>query len=63
MLSRNFDFIAVFFIAVIMLGFSQAAAIKVPDVADTIRFQSAINANTQSCPIQVLSRIANFLNQ
>jgi len=65
MLRRNFDFFAIALIGVFMLGFSQAASVKVPDVIDTIHFQSAINEKTQACPIQreVLSRIAYLLNQ
>lgn len=64
MFGRNVDFFAVFLIAVIMLGFSQAAAIKVPDLTNTIQFQRAINAKPNPCPIQreVLSRIDYFLN-
>ena len=65
MFGRNVDFFAIFLIAVVMLGFSQAASIKVPDLAETIQFQPAINASTDQCPIQreVLSRIAYILNQ
>ena len=65
MFRRNFDFFAVALIGVFMIGFSQAASVRVPDAIDTIHLQSAINEKTQSCAIQreVLSRIAYLLNQ
>ena len=60
---RHIDFIAVFFIAVVMAGFSQAASWKLPDAADSVRLQKA--ANVQSCPIsrEVLASLADILNQ
>jgi hypothetical protein len=63
MFGRNVDFLAVFFIAVVMLGFSKMASLRLP--SDAIQFQNAVSAN--SCPLQirdeVLSRIAYILNQ
>jgi hypothetical protein len=64
MLRWNIDFLAVFFIAVVMLGFSKMASLRFPaDVADSIQMQNAVSVD--SCPIQreVLSRIAYILNQ
>jgi len=64
MLRWNIDFLAVFFIAVVMLGFSKMASLRFPaDVVDSIQMQNAVSVD--SCPIQreVLSRIAYILNQ
>jgi len=64
MFRRNIDFLAVLLIAVLMLGFSKAAALRFPaDVLDSIQMQNAVSVD--SCPIQreVLSRIAYILNQ
>jgi hypothetical protein len=63
MFRRNIDFLAVFFIAVVMLGFSKAASVRLPEVMDSIQMQNAVSVD--SCPIQreVLSRIAYILNQ
>jgi len=60
----NIDFLAVFFIAVVMFGFSKMAALRFPaDVLDSIQIQNAVSLD--SCPIrnEVLSRIAYILNQ
>jgi hypothetical protein len=58
MLRWNIDFLAVFFIAVVMLGFS-----KVPSLGPSFQLQNAVSVD--SCPIrdQVISRIAYILNQ
>ena len=63
MLRWNIDFLAVFFIAFVMLGFSKMASLRVPDALDSMQMQNAISVD--SCPIQreVLSRIAYILNQ
>jgi hypothetical protein len=64
MLRWNIDFIAVFFIAVVMLGYSKMASMRFPaDMLDAIQMQNAVSVD--SCPIQreVLSRIAYILNQ
>jgi hypothetical protein len=64
MLRWNIDFLAVFFIAVVMLGFSKMASLRFPaDALDSIQMQNAVSVD--SCPIQreVLSRIAYILNQ
>ena len=64
MLRWNIDFLAVLFIAVVMLGFSKMASLRFPaDVLDSIQIQNAVSVD--SCPIQreVLSRIAYILNQ
>lgn len=61
MLRWNIDFLAVFFIALVMLGLS-----KMPSVEHPIQFQNAVSVNS-SCPLQirdeVLTRIAYILNQ
>jgi len=63
MFRQHIDFFAVFFIAVVMIGFSQAASLRLPDAMDSVRLQNVTNAG--SCPIQreVLSRIAYFLDR
>jgi hypothetical protein len=65
MLRWNIDFLAVFFIAIVMLGFSKMASLRVPDALDSIQIQNAVSVD--SCPLQirneVLSRIAYILNQ
>ena len=66
MLRWNIDFIAVFFIAVVMLGFSKMPSLRIPvDTMDAIQMQNAVSVD--SCPLQirneVLSRIAHILNQ
>lgn len=63
MFGRNVDFLAVFFIAVAMLGFSKAASLRLPEAMDSIQVQNAVSVD--SCPMQdeVLSRIADILNQ
>jgi hypothetical protein len=65
MFRRNIDFLAVFFIAAVMLGFSRMASLKVPDALDSIQMQNAVSVD--SCPLQignrVLSRIAYILDQ
>jgi len=61
MLRWNIDFLAVFFIAVLMLGFS-----RMPSLRDSFQFQNAVSVDS-SCPLQirdeVISRIAYILNQ
>jgi len=64
MLRWNIDFLAVLFIAVVMLGFSEVRSLRIPsDVLDSIQMQNAVSVD--SCPIrnEVLSRIAYILNQ
>jgi hypothetical protein len=65
MLRWNIDFLAVFFIAVVMLGFSKMASLRVPDVMESIQMQNAVSVD--SCPLQirneVLSRIAYILDE
>jgi len=65
MLRWNIDFLAVFFIAVVMLGFSKMASLRVPGALDSMQMQNAVSVD--SCPLQigneVLSRIAYILNQ
>lgn len=65
MLRQHIDFFAVFFIAVVMIAFSEARYFTPPVVAvDPIRLQNVVN-NNDTCPIsrEVLSRIAYFLEQ
>jgi hypothetical protein len=66
MFGRNVDFLAVFFIAVVMLGFSKMPSLRLPaDAVDSFQFQNAVSVN--SCPLQirdeVLSRIAYILDE
>ena len=63
MLRWNIDFLAVFVIAVVMLGFSKMASLRVPDVLDSMQMQNAVSVD--SCPIrnEVLSRIAYILDE
>ncbi len=63
MLRWNIDFLAVLFIAVVMLGFSKASSLRLPEAMDSIQMQNAVSVD--SCPIrnEVLSRIAYILNQ
>jgi hypothetical protein len=63
MLRWNIDFLAVFFIAVVMLGFSKMASLRLPEVMDSIQLQNAVSVDT--CPIrdEVISRIAYILNR
>jgi hypothetical protein len=65
MLRRHIDFFAVFFIAVVMIAFSEVRYFTPPVVVvDPIRLQNVVN-NSNSCPIsrEVLSRIAHILEQ
>jgi uncharacterized membrane protein len=63
MFGRNIDFLAVLFIAVVMLGFSKASSLKLPEAMDSIQMQNAVSVD--SCPIRdkVLSRIAFILDE
>ncbi len=45
MFRRNIDFLAVFVIAVAMLGFSKAASLKLPDAMDAFQMQNAVNVD------------------
>jgi hypothetical protein len=61
MFRRNVDFIAVFVIAVAMLGFSRAASLRLPE-PDSIRFQNAVSSD--SCAFsEAFSRIAYILDE
>ena len=62
---RHIDLIAVFFIAVVMIGFSQARNITLPDI-NVVRAQNVVVTNNNDpCPIarEVLASLADFLNQ
>ena len=64
MLRRHIDFIAVFFIAVVMIAVSKAANVPVTPVeVYSIHFENA--ANNQQCEIsrEILTSLASFLNQ
>lgn len=63
MFRRHIDFIAVLFIAAVMIGFSKAPSLRIPDAVDTIRLQNAISSDP--CPIsrEILSRLAYILNR
>jgi len=61
MFRRHIDFLAVFFLAVVMAAFSKASSVPPPDL-DVIRLQNAVNS--QSCPLsQALARLDNILNR
>jgi len=63
MIRRNIDFFAVFFIAIVMLGLSQAASLRLPDVVDSIRTQNAVSSS-DACPLkEILSHLAYSLNR
>ena len=49
MFRKHIDFVAVFFIAMAMVAFSELSRLKLPDLRDSIRFQSAL-VNMDSCP-------------
>ena len=49
MFRRHIDFIAVFFLAVTLLAFSELSSLRVPDLGDSIRLQKAL-VNMDSCP-------------
>jgi hypothetical protein len=62
MFKRNIDFLAVFFIAVAMLGFSKASSLRLAEPIESIQLQKV--GNVDSCPFnEALSRIAYILNQ
>ena len=49
MFRRHIDFVAVFFIAIALLGFSKLPSLRFPDLRDSVRFQNAL-VNIHSCP-------------
>jgi hypothetical protein len=63
---RHIDFFAVFFIAVVMIGFSQARNLTLPDMP-VVRANNVLvtSTNNESCPIarEILASIDSFLNQ
>jgi hypothetical protein len=61
MFRKHIDFLAVFFVAVVMAAFSKASSVRPPDV-EVIRLQNAVNS--QSCPLsQALAHLENILNR
>jgi hypothetical protein len=61
MFRRHIDFLAIFFLAIVMAAFSKASSVPLPDV-NAIRLQNAVNA--ESCPLsQALARLDNILNR
>jgi len=61
MFRRHIDFLAVFFLAIVMAAFSKASSLRVADL-DAIRMQNAVNV--QSCPLsRALARLDNILNR
>jgi hypothetical protein len=60
MFRQHVDFVAVFFIAVALLAFSQLSSLRLRDSGDSIQLQKAI-VNTQACPTarEVLARLFN----
>ena len=63
MFRQHVDFIAVFFIAVALIAFSELSSLRVPDLGDSIQLQKAL-VNTQACPTarEVLAQVLNNLN-
>jgi hypothetical protein len=49
MFRQHIDFIAVSFIAIALLAFSQLSSLRAPDFGDPVRFQNALT-NVDSCP-------------
>lgn len=66
MLSRHIDFLAVCFIAVIMIAFTEARTLAQPNL-QVVRANNVVvtSTNNEPCPIarEVLSSIESFLNQ
>ena len=61
MFRKHIDFLAIFFLAVVMAAFSKASSVRWPDV-EAIRVQNAVNA--ESCPFsRALARLENILNR
>jgi hypothetical protein len=61
MFRKHIDFLAIFFLAVVMAAFSKASSVRLPDL-DAIRMQNAVNS--QSCPLsQAFAHIENILNR
>jgi hypothetical protein len=61
MFRRHIDFLAVFFLAIVMAAFSNASSLRPPDV-DAIRMQNAVNV--ESCPLsRAFARLDNILNR
>jgi len=60
MFRKHIDVVAVFFIAVAMLAFSELASLRLPDPRNSIHFQNAL-VNIHSCPTtrEVFSRLFN----
>jgi hypothetical protein len=62
MLKENVDFVAVFAIALVMLGFAEVRSWQVPRGLDMIRVENAIDVDR--CPItqQVLSNLNSIFH-
>ncbi|HEY6390250.1 MAG TPA: hypothetical protein VIX89_03160 [Bryobacteraceae bacterium] len=61
MFRRHIDFLAVFFLAIVMAAFSKASSLRLPD-REVVRLQNAVNA--ESCPLsRALARLDNILNR
>ena len=61
MFRRHIDFLAVFFLAIVMAAFSKASSLRLPDL-DVVRMQNAVNA--ESCPLsRALAHLDNILNR
>jgi hypothetical protein len=58
MFGKNVDFVAVFFISLVMLAFAEVRSWHFTDALDSIRFENAIDIDR--CPIsqQVLSNLS-----
>ncbi len=60
MFRRHIDFLAVFFLVIVMGAFSKASSMRPPDVG-VIRAQNALNA--ESCPLsRALAHLEDILN-
>ena len=62
MFRRHIDFLAVFFLAIVMAAFSKASSVQLPDLG-VVRSQNAVNAES-SCPLtRALAHIEYILNK
>ena len=64
MLRRHIDFIAVLFIAVVMIAVSKASSVAVAPVeVYSIRFDNAVNMHQREFTSDFLTCLASLLNQ
>lgn len=63
MFRRHVDFFAVFFIAVAMFAIGNLSNLRVSPPAGAVRLQSAVNNDGCRVSQEILSRLADLLNQ